>query len=184
MDSLLLAPHALLRPLAPDDAPALHHLLTANRAHLDEWLRWSHSVQTLADAQGLIALFQEKLARGDGFHLGLWVEGTLAGGCVCWYIHRQNRNAEVGYWLGQAHLRRGWATRSVQAVLSHLFAGGGLHRVEMQCAVPNRASRTIPERLGFQLEGIRRESHWITSRFLDHAVYGLLEAEWRQLTTA
>ena len=37
----------------------------------------------------------------------------------------------------------------------------------------------VAERLGFRPEGTRRESHWITDRFEDHVIYGLLESEWR-----
>jgi ribosomal-protein-serine acetyltransferase len=48
----------------------------------------------------------------------------------------------------------------------------------MQCGVANVRSRAIPERLGFRLEGVRRQSHWITDQFVDHAVYGMLAPEW------
>ena len=61
---------------------------------------------------------------------------------------------------------------------TYLFDEVGLHRVEMQCGVENLKSRAVPERLGFKLEGIRRGSHWITNRFVDHAVYGMLSDEW------
>jgi ribosomal-protein-serine acetyltransferase len=170
----------VLRPLAREHAAAFHALLTANRVHLDRWLRWSSLVQTEADAAGFIAEFVAREERGDGFHLGIWAEGALAGGIVCWYIHRQNRNAEIGYWLGEAYLGYGLATRGASEALRHLFEVEGLHRVEMQCAVDNTDSRAIPERLGFRMEGIRRNSHWITDRFRDHAIYGLLAPEWRQ----
>ena len=63
--------------------------------------------------------------------------------------------------------------------MRRLFEVEGLHRVEMQCGVGNAPSRAVAERLGFRPEGIRRESHWITDRFVDHVVYGLLESEWR-----
>lgn len=181
MEPIPLGPTELLRPLTRADAAAVHQLITANREHLDQWLRWSSGICTLADVTGLIEQFQDKLARGDGFHLGIWVEGRLAGGCVCWYIHRQNRNAEIGYWLGAGYTGRGLATRSARAVLDRLFGSEDLHRVEMQCAVENHASRAIPERLGFRLEGIRRDSHWITHRFLDHVIYGILAGEWQAL---
>jgi ribosomal-protein-serine acetyltransferase len=36
----------------------------------------------------------------------------------------------------------------------------------------------LAARLGFRAEGVRRESHWITDRFVDHVVYGLLDREW------
>lgn len=168
----------LLRPLAPAEAPAVHALITANRAHLDRWLRWSSSIQTLGDVEALIARFEGQEREGNGFHLGIWHRGQLTGGCVCWYIHRQNRNSEIGYWLDAGATGKGLASRSAAAVRDHLFRHERLHRIEMQCAVDNHASRAIPERLGFRLEGIRRESHWITTRFLDHAVYGQLSHEW------
>ncbi len=184
MDPIALDARTFLRTLTQADAQALHSLIRQNRESLDRWLRWSSMVQTLDDAQAFITRFQEQGEQGNGFHLGIWVDGELAGGTVCWYIHRQNRNAEIGYWLGASFRGRGLATRSAAAVRNHLFRTEGVHRIEMQCAVENHASRAVAERLGFRLEGIRRESHWITTRFLDHAVYGQLEGEWRRLTTA
>lgn len=168
-----------LHPLNPAEAPQVHELIQGNRAHLDRWLRWSSSIQTLQHTADLIDTFARKQAAGDGFHLGIWRRGRLAGGLVCWYIHRQNRNAELGYWLGADSVGRGLATRAAGLGVRHLFEVEKLNRVEMLCGVENRASRRVAERLGFQLEGVRRESHWITDRFADHAVYGLLRREWR-----
>lgn len=102
----------------------------------------------------------------------------LAGGVVCWYIHRQSRNAEVGYWLGETFVGRGLAFRAARWAVDRLFAVERLHRVELQCGVGNRASRAVAERLGFTAEGTRRESHWITDRFVDHVIYGMLDREW------
>jgi len=167
-----------LRPLTQADAPAMHAALVANRVHLDRWLRWSSSLKTADDVAAFIAGFEARLAAGDGFHCGIWIDRALAGGVVCWYIQRHNRNAEVGYWLGEAYVGRGWATRAARWAVDRLFRVERLHRVEMQCGVENRASRAVAERLGFRAEGIRRESHWITDRFVDHVVYGMLDREW------
>ena len=87
----------IARSLRADDAHDMRSLMSANRTHLDRWLRWSSAVQTLGDVEALIAHFEAKEADGDGFHCGIWVEGVLAGGVVCWYINRENRNCEVGY---------------------------------------------------------------------------------------
>lgn len=181
MNPLRVAPDITLRSLTPDDALAVHTLIAANREHLDSWLRWSAALRTESDVRAFLDQFTDKEARGDGFHLGLWVGPELAGGTVCWYIHRQNRNAEVGYWLGTAFLGRGLVTRAVGAVIGHLFDAESLHRIEMQCGLENTRSRAVAERLGFRLEGVRRESHWISTRFVDHAVYGLLAQEWRAM---
>ncbi len=134
------------------------------------------ALQTESDVTSFIGQFKGKLEQGGGFHLGIWHAGELAGG-VCWYIHHQNKNAEVGYWLGEAFLGRGLATRVTGKIVKHLFEVEGLHRAEMQCGTENVRSRAVPERLGFTLEGVRRQLHWITDRFVDHAVYGLLAGE-------
>ena len=165
-----------VRPLTRADAPAMHALLVASRAHLDRWLRWSSSLRSPEDVATFIAGFEARLAANDGFHCGVWMDRALAGGVVCWYIHRQNRNAEVGYWLAEPFTGRGLATRAARWAVDRLFRVERLHRVEMQCGVGNHASRAVAERLGFRPEGVRRESHWITDRFVDHAVYGLLSS--------
>jgi ribosomal-protein-serine acetyltransferase len=178
MKEAALAKNIVLRPLERTDAPAMQQLVQTNRAHLDHWLRWSSSLHSLAGFEAFIDMFARKLTDGDGFHCCIWMEGMLAGGVVCWYVHPQNRNAEIGYWLGEAFTGYGLATRAAAWAIAHLFAERGLNRVEMQCGVSNMKSRAVPERLGFTLEGIRRQSHWITDRFVDHAVYGLLANEW------
>jgi len=178
MQPWLLDSDTILRPLDSAAAGETHALIQANRAHLDRWLRWSSAIQTLDDTRALIDTFTHKQAAGDGFHLGIWHRGNLAGGLVCWYIHRQNRNAELGYWLGREHTGRGLATRAAGAGVRHLFEVERLNRIEMLCGTDNQDSRRVAERLGFRLEGVRRESHWITDRFVDHAIYGMLRAEW------
>ena len=165
-------------PLEFKHAEEILQLMTKNRGHLDRWLRWSSAIQTLEDVHALVDQFQEKMHQGDGFHCGIWQNGLLAGAVVCWYIHDGNKNAEVGYWLGEPFTGKGLATRAAERAITYLFTDVGLHRVEMQCGVENKKSRAVPERLGFTLEGIRRESHWITDRFVDHAVYGILSDEW------
>jgi ribosomal-protein-serine acetyltransferase len=115
---------------------------------------------------------------GTGFHSGIWTNGQLAGGVVCRDLDPQHRHAEIGYWLGAEFVGHGLAIGASKKAIDYLFLRRRMHRIEMQCGVDNIRSRAIPERLGFRLEGIRRESHWITTEFVDHAVYGLLESEW------
>jgi ribosomal-protein-serine acetyltransferase len=168
----------LIRPFEPEDAPAMFQLIQSSRDHLDRWLRWSNTIRTEADAQATAALFVTKRAAGTGFHSGIWVADRLAGGVVCRDLDRQHRCAEIGYWLGPEFTGRGLATRASSLAIEYLVGSRGMHRIEMQCAVHNVRSRAVPERLGFRLEGIRREAYWITTEFADSAVYGLLAGEW------
>jgi hypothetical protein len=40
------------------------------------------------------------------------------------------------------------------------------------------AGRAVPERLGFQLEGIIRDAEWLYDHFVDHAMYAILKKDW------
>jgi ribosomal-protein-serine acetyltransferase len=49
----------------------------------------------------------------------------------------------------------------------------------MRCAVENKKSRKIPERLGFREEGTIRQAEWLHEHFIDLVIYGMLASEWR-----
>jgi ribosomal-protein-serine acetyltransferase len=53
-----------------------------------------------------------------------------------------------------------------------------IKRIQIKCAVANTASRSIPHRLGFQLEGIERAGELLTGGvFTDLAVYSKLKGD-------
>ncbi len=49
-----------------------------------------------------------------------------------------------------------------------------LRRMNIRCAVDNTKSRGIPERPGFENEGIIRGAEKIYDTYNDHVIYGLL----------
>lgn len=169
-----------LRVLEIQDAETVFALIQGNRAYLDSWLRWSGRIQTLEDTQNLIQRFAQKFKDGDGFHAGIWHENQLAGGLVCHYINRESYKSEIGYWLGEKFTGKGLATRASACVIDMLFTEEKMHRIEIQSAVDNVRSRAIADRLGFKLEGIKRDSEWLTNRFADHALYSILAHEWKR----
>lgn len=60
------------------------------------------------------------------------------------------------------------------------FREYGVNRIEIRAAVGNGKSRSIPERLGFQQEGICRQAEWLSDHFVDHVVYGMLAEDWQR----
>ena len=73
---------------------------------------------------------------------------------MCWYVNKDNRNGEVGYWLGDDFTGQGLTTKAARAAISYLFNERNLHRIEMQCGVENQASRSVAQRCGLKQEGI------------------------------
>jgi ribosomal-protein-serine acetyltransferase len=164
-----------LRPLEETDAEAMYQAVLRNRDHLDPWMRWSGRVQTVDDARAYI----HRYVVSDGFHAGIWQNGQLIGGIAYLSVDHNSNKAEIGYWLSQTYVGKGLVTRACRAVITHLFSVEKLHRLEIQAVVDNVRSRAVAERLGFTLEGIKRESEWITDAYRDHALYSLLEQDWK-----
>jgi ribosomal-protein-serine acetyltransferase len=52
------------------------------------------------------------------------------------------------------------------------------NRVEIRADVENRRSRAIPERLGFELEGVLRQAQRLGETYRDQVVYAVLARDW------
>ncbi len=70
-------------------------------------------------------------------------------------------------------------TNCCRAMVSLGFREFELNRMEIRCATENKRSCAIPERLGFTREGVLRDAEWVYDRFVDLAIYGMLEREWK-----
>jgi ribosomal-protein-serine acetyltransferase len=162
-----------LRYLEESDAEELYRLVDSNRSYLAEWMPWAAG-QTLEGTAAFIQGALRRQADKNGFEVVLVLDERIIGAAGFAGIDWVARATTIGYWLGEEHQGRGLMTRAVRALVDHAFGELELHRVEIQAAEGNRRSRAIPERLGFEQEGVRREAERVGDRYLDLVVYGLL----------
>lgn len=167
-----------LKLLELRDAEELFALTDASRAYLREWLPWVDSTGTVDDTIAFIQSALDQFASNRGFQAGILYKGQLVGALGLHDMNWGNRSSSVGYWLGENVQGKGIMTQACKAVVNLAFREYGLNRVEIRAAVENRKSRAIPERLGSQQEGICRQAEWLYDHYVDHAVYGMLAADW------
>jgi ribosomal-protein-serine acetyltransferase len=101
----------------------------------------------------------------------------MCGVCGFHPIDEGNKIGGIGYWLSKFFLGKGIMTMSVKSIVKIGFQVYGLNRIEITCATGNIKSQAIPERLGFKFEGVLRGREYLGGKYLDHAMYSLLEAE-------
>lgn len=179
MFRLAIGAQAHLSILTHQDTEAVFALTNGSREYLRQWLPWLDAVQSAEATQAFIANGLEQLARNNGFQAGIW-HGRQLMGCIGLHgIDWANRYTALGYWLGQPFQGRGLMTQATRGVIDLVFSHYGLNRIEIRAAVGNAKSRAIPERLGFRQEGIIRDAEWLYDHYVDHAVYGLLRADWQ-----
>lgn len=160
-------------------AAELYDLVDRNREHLAPWFPWVETTRGLEDSRAFIERGLRRFAAGNGFEAGLVEDGQLVGCLGLHYVARPEDATEVGYWLARDAQGRGLMRRAIAGLLHHLFEDLGLNRVEIRCDPANARSRAVPERLGFEREGVLREAGVHGDRRFDHVVYGLLRADWR-----
>ena len=177
--SLTIGQDIELRLFVESDAEALYKLIDTNRTHLRQWLPWVDYETSAWDTQKFIQKVRQQYANSEGFQLGIWYQGQLAGVIGYHPINWPGRHVEIGYWLGAGFEGQGIMTRACHTLVNYAFEHLTLNRVEILCATGNLRSRAIPQRLGFTLEGVMRDGEWLYDHFVDLAIYSVLAREWK-----
>lgn len=159
-------------------AEALFALVDKNRDHLGPWLPFVEHTNEVADTLAFIRGARKRWLDGRAIPTSIWFHGRLVGTIGFVNMNRENKRAEIGYWIDAEHEGRGIITRATQALVDYGFGELGLYRIEIRCEPANERSFAVPERLGFALEGVTRGWAVKGDRHVDHRVYSMLRDEW------
>jgi ribosomal-protein-serine acetyltransferase len=158
------------------DLHELHARIERNRDELGKWLRWAQE-PSLERTRGHLARGLSAEREGHGVRRAIVNDGAIVGD-VGLDVDRENNSGAIGYWLDAEHRRRGVMSAAVSALVSYGFTSLALRRVEIRTDVLNRPSRAIAERLGFELEGVLRQSYRVSEQhYSDDAVYAILATD-------
>ena len=136
-----------LTPLRHEDAEALR-LLTDDPAIAGS-IHFLPAPFTPADAEALIRCRDS----GRDCFLGAWKRGSEAlVGVVGAHLRGENQ-IEVGYWIGSAFHKQGYATEAALGVITVLRRRFPEREVIAECRRANAASWRVLEKLGFRLTG-------------------------------
>ena len=159
-------------------APELYALVGAQRAYLHTYLPWVDTVHSLEDAQKLLRSAVSYNRKNHRLMLYILERGELLGAVGLVNIYRADRKAEIGYWLRHDRQGEGIITHCAEKLMHHAYVLLQYHRLFIQVAADNAASRAVAERLGFQLEGKLREASYLHGAFHHVCLYGHLRADW------
>ncbi|CAG7647829.1 Putative ribosomal N-acetyltransferase YdaF [Paenibacillus solanacearum] len=169
-----------LAMLGVANAEALFRLTDTNRRYLREWMPWVDDTKSVEDTRLFIEGTRKRWAKGEGITTGVEYRGELCGVIDLHGLSWTNRKTAVGYWLGASFQGKGIMTRACRALVDYAVYELKLHRVEICAGIHNVKSRAIPERLGFQQEGVARGAQLLYGRYIDLAVYSTLADEWSE----
>jgi RimJ/RimL family protein N-acetyltransferase len=125
----------------------------------------------------------ERATRGQdtsemNFAICLGENGRHIGNCGLAAIDRDNRNANLGVFIGEADCRgKGLGEDAVRTLCRFAFDELDLHKICLEAYAFNAAPIRTYERVGFKHEGLLREDAYRQGRRVDVVVMGLLRAE-------
>lgn len=160
-------------------AEKVTEVVRENLEQLRPWLPWATDSYSVETARDFIKVNLSEFARNGSFAAGVVLEGKFVGMIGFHKLDLKNRSAHIGYWLAKEAQGSGVMTRCCRVLCDYLFDELGLNRIQINCNVENTKSRAIPERLGFEIEGVLRQIEWLNDRFGDWAVYAMLKEDWK-----
>jgi len=136
----------------------------------------------LKHAQDFIKKTHQNQKRKTAYELGIELKetGKIIGMMSLMKINYDNRNAEVGYWLGKKYWGQGIAKEALKLILDLGFKKLKLSRIYARVMHPNIASAKLLESVGFKFEGRLRKATLKNKRWLDDLRYGLLKEEYKK----
>jgi ribosomal-protein-serine acetyltransferase len=167
-----------LRLLEERHAAPIFSLIDRDREYLREWLPFVDATLVEDDTLSFIRFSLEQFATNGGLTAGIWCGEQVCGVLGTRRIDWINRRVELGYWLGKSFQGKGIMTDCCRAMVNHLFDELNLNRVEIQSAVGNTKSAAVAKRLGFTLEGTRRQAELVNGEYLDLLMFGMVKGDW------
>lgn len=185
MNPLLLDfPHELyterlhIRMPMPGDGRAVWEAINASLPELRAWMLFAQVEQSVEDVEAVMRDSHTQFLQRKELQLLLFHRdtGELIGSSGLHRINWDVRKFEIGYWIDTRHGGQGYMTEAVKAIGDFAFGELKARRVEIRCDRLNARSRAIPERLGFELEGIlRNDAVAMDGRQLrDTCIYALI----------
>ncbi len=177
----LLTERLQLKPITTHLANSFFEAVEESRPAIRPWLPWVPLNRTAEDSHRYAEACERDWDQGTAARFFLLPPNSerVVGVVSLENCTTTHRSCYLGYWLHVELWGKGMMTEAAQRVLRFAYETMQAHRVACAAGTENARSLRVIERLGFKFEGIAREAEWIDDRWINHAVYSLLESEWK-----
>jgi [ribosomal protein S5]-alanine N-acetyltransferase len=168
-------PKCTLRPWQPEDKPALAHHANNRKIWRNLTDMFPHPY-TEADAASWIAFANQS---SPSICLAIALDNLPIGGIgIIAGEGIERHTGQFGYWLGEDHWGKGFATAAARAMVAHAFASTSFIRLEAKVFAWNPPSMHVLEKVGFVREGILRQSVFKDEQMVDGVMYAIVRDDY------
>ena len=135
----------------------------------------------LAEVQQKIKEIRKDFENKKGINWTIRLKGQskVIGYIGFWNIDHKNHRVEIGYSLKKEYWNKGLATEAAGALINFAFETLQAHSICANINPNNKPSRALLNKLGFRQEAYFREDYYHEGQFLDSAIFGLIESDWK-----
>jgi len=175
-DIVLTDSSVLLRPYRLSDADEVYKAVLESLAELSPWLPFAHKDYSIKESRAWIKKRPEDWKKGTAYEFAIIDagDGSYLGGCGLNGVDKENRRANLGYWVRTSRMGQGVALSATLLLSGWGFKELKLKRIEILVATGNKRSLRVAEKVGAQREGILRNRLLIRDKAHDAVMHSLI----------
>jgi RimJ/RimL family protein N-acetyltransferase len=165
-----------LRMPLPGDGHAVNAAIKNSLSELQPWLGFARSNPSVEDTETNTREAHAKFLTRESLRYLIFLKSSdeFIGSTGFHNIEWSIPKFEIGYWIDTRMSGNGYMLEAVGKLTEFALTDLKGKRVEIRCESTNDKSRAIPERLGYELEGVLRNEDLSVDgeRLTDTCVYG------------
>jgi RimJ/RimL family protein N-acetyltransferase len=172
---VLTGERTVLRPFTERDADDVRVILED-----PDVVRFTFEPSTELTAERLRGWYGSRSAQADRLDLAVTdrATGELVGEVVLYEWDPDARSCTFRTLIGPRGRGRGLGTEATRLIVGYGFEELGLHRIQLETYRHNHRALRVYEKVGFVVEGIRRETQVRDGAWVDEVVMAILDHEW------
>lgn len=159
------------------DAKEIYKAIDSHREYLKTWLPFVANLTEQGEEDFIAQTLEVEYSERNIVFI-IEKDDRLCGLIGFVNTDRINNRTEIGYWLLPEFQGQGIMTNAVKYLCQWAVRERNMKRIQIKCAVGNKPSNAIPQRLNFTLEGTERCGELLyTGEYTDLNVYSILQEE-------
>lgn len=172
---VLTGDRTVLRPFTEADAAVMAEIIED-----PEVVRFTGEASEEFPMERLRSWYGSRSAQNDRLDLAVTdrATGELVGEVVLYEWDATARSCTFRTLVGPRGRGRGIGTEATRLIVGHGFEQLGLHRIQLEAYGHNPRALRVYEKVGFVVEGVRREADFRDGQWLDWVMMAVLDHEW------
>jgi RimJ/RimL family protein N-acetyltransferase len=168
-----------LRPYQKRDSLPSYKAIKESVTEMGVWLPFAHENYSIQENRAWVKQRPKEWKSGRAYEFAIFdaKDGTMIGGCGLNAIDKENRRANLGYWVRSSCTGKGVAPAATRLLARWGFEVLKLSRIEILVAVENARSLRVAEKVGAKREGILRNRLFIREKAHDAVMHSLVPGE-------